>query len=115
MRKILDPHWLIGFIDGEGCFYINVQKYNYVSDKQRREKVWLTFQLTQHSRDTLFMESIIKYLNCGKVATRNSSPAVDFLVNSFTDIHTKVIPFLKKYPLQSVNKRIFTTFVKPPI
>ncbi len=24
--EIIDPHWLAGFIDGEGCFYINISK-----------------------------------------------------------------------------------------
>lgn len=30
---ILEPNWLTGFIDGEGCFFINLQRYVYKRDK----------------------------------------------------------------------------------
>lgn len=112
LQKIFDPDWKTGFVHAQGCFYVNVQKYIYKSDTNKTDKIWLTFQITLHSRDILLMESIIAYLNCGRVATRNSSPAVDFLVNSFTDIQTKVIFKKKKYPLQSVKKMDFKDFCK---
>lgn len=56
------------------------------------------------------MESIIKYLNCGRVRDRKSIPAVDYLVNRYTDIHNKIIPFLIKYPLNSVKQKDFKDF-----
>jgi len=58
------------------------------------------------------MKSIIKYLNCGRLKNRNSEPAVDFLVNRYTDIKTKVISFLEQYPLQSVKQKDFKDFCK---
>jgi len=112
LRKISSPQWLTGFIDGEGCFFINVQKYNYKLDPQRTDKIRLTFQITQHSRDTLFMESIIKYLDCGRISDRYKTPTVDFRVNQYNDIQIKVIPFLEKYPLQSVKQKDFKDFCK---
>jgi LAGLIDADG endonuclease len=51
------------------------------------------------------MESIIKYLDCGQVLKRSSASAVDFKVGRFDDITAKVIPFLQKYPLQSVKQK----------
>lgn len=56
------------------------------------------------------MESLIKYLNCGRVRNRNSTPAVDFLVNNYLDISSKIIPFLEKYPLQTVKQIDFKDF-----
>ena len=61
----------------------------------------------------MFMETIIKYLKCGRVSKRGSLPAVDFLVNRYTDIDTKVISFLDKYPLQSVKQKDYIDFCKP--
>lgn len=58
----LNDDWLVGFIDGEGCFYVNVIK----SDSNY--KVWLLFQITQHIRDMELMEKIAVYLNCGSFA-----------------------------------------------
>ena len=56
------------------------------------------------------MKSIVKYTNCGRVRDRNSTPAVDFLVNRYIDIDTKIIPFLEKYPLQIVKQMDFKDF-----
>lgn len=83
LREIPNPQWLTGFIDGEGCFIINISKS---SSTHKTDKVWLTFQITQHSRDTMLMQSIVKYLDCGRVANRSNTPAVDFLVTRFSDI-----------------------------
>jgi len=105
VQDIGHPYWLTGFIDGEGSFGINVKKYNYKLDKERTDKIWLTFQITQHIREIILMQSFVKYLNCGRVRDRKSTPAVDFLVNRYTDIDTKVISFLNKYPLQSVKQK----------
>lgn len=115
IRAIYHPQWLTGFIDGEGCFYINVQKYHYKLSNEKTDKVWLIFQITQHSRDTLLMRTIIKYLDCGRVSKRNSSPAVDFLVNNYMDISTKVISFLEKYSLETVKQKDSKDFCKAAV
>lgn len=39
------------------------------------------------------------------MTTRGLLPAVDFLVNRITDIDSKVISFLEKYPLQSLKQK----------
>lgn len=75
-------------------------------------QILLTFYITQHSRDTLLMESLIRYLNCGQVLKRSSQSAVDFKVGRFVDITSKVIPFLQKYPLQSVKQKDFLDWVE---
>lgn len=107
LQEIPDPQWLIGFIDGEGCFIINTQ--NSISTVSGRvlNKVWLTFYITQHSRDTLLMESIIRYLNCGQVLKISTQSAVDFKVGRFEDITSKVIPsfFFNKKNDVSLAKR----------
>lgn len=112
IQSIIDPNWLSGFIDGEGSFYINLLKYAFKVEKERTHRVWLTFQITQHSRDILLMNSLIKYLKCGRVRDRYSTPTVDFIVNSHNDITTKIIAFLEKYPLQTVKKLDFKDFCK---
>lgn len=104
-KKILDPFWLAGFIEGEGCFLVNI------SDSPTHKlgsKVELRFQITQHNRDALLMESLVKYLDCGKVF--RSREAVDFVVTKFSDITEKIIPFIEKYPIQGVKRENFEIF-----
>ncbi|KAF5868402.1 putative uncharacterized 49.1 kda protein in nd3 [Botrytis fragariae] len=97
-----------GFVDGDGCFHIVTQK------TESSSKVWLAFQITQHSRDTLLMESIVKYLGCGKVYNRNSTPALgeapDFRVYNLDTVSSKIIPFFLEHKLQSVKSLDFDLF-----
>lgn len=102
---IPDPYWLAGFVDGEGCFLVNTQNS---STHQLGCKVELRFQITQHSRDVLLMESLVEYLGCGKVF--RSREAVDFVVTKFTDLSEGIIPFFEKYPLQEVKSHEFLDF-----
>jgi hypothetical protein len=39
LKAISHPYWLTGFIDGEGCFIINVKKHSYKLDLGRTDKV----------------------------------------------------------------------------
>jgi hypothetical protein len=58
------------------------------------------------------MESLVKYLGCGKIYKKSSVPVVDFEVKKLSDITDKIIPFFKKYPLQGVKKQNFEDFCK---
>jgi hypothetical protein len=71
-------------------------------------QVGLRFQITQHSRDKLLMENIIKYLGCGYLSLRDD--IVDFHVTKFSDIVEKIIPFFNKYPLLGVKQKDFENF-----
>lgn len=101
----INKDWLVGFIDGEGCFYINVIKSN------TNFKVWLLFQITQHNRDFDLIEKIALYLNCGSVKQRGKDlDAVDFEVTKFELINTQIIPFLLANPLKSSKSYDFSSF-----
>ena len=50
---ISDLHWITGFVDAEGCFYIKPFK-----DKLGIVRYSLVFSISQHSRDLLLMKKI---------------------------------------------------------
>ena len=59
-----DSNWLVGFISGEGCFRVSIQK----SPRSKSNfQVLLFFELTQHCRDEELMMNLKSYLNCGNV------------------------------------------------
>jgi len=57
----INPNWLAGFIEGEGCFYVNITR----SKTKIGYAVNLNFTMDQHNRDEFLMEKIKNYLNCG--------------------------------------------------
>lgn len=96
---IPDGEWLAGFTSGEGCFFVSVNKSStHVSGFQ----VQLIFQITQHSRDERLIQSLISYLDCGKLVT-SSDNKVQFRVEKFMDNFDKIIKFFDNHKIRGVK------------
>ncbi len=72
---IPDPNWVAWFVNGEGCFSINVAKS---SSYKTGSRVWLSFQITQHSRDVELMKAFIVYLGCDHYYLKTNKDVGDF-------------------------------------
>ena len=108
-RKILNYNWLAGFTDAEGCFFV-VHKKSQAS--KLGETVWLKFILTQHSRDENLLRIFIEIFECGKFITKNTKEYGEFIVEKYSDIRDKIIPFFEKYPLYGFKKANYLDFKK---
>lgn len=105
---IKDPHWISGFVDGEGCFFIALNS----SSNKRGGTVQFKFLVAQHSRDTL-LKSFVNYFNCGNYYFKHSGEAVEFvLVSKFKDIYEKIIALFQKYALIGSKSLDLTDFYK---
>ena len=51
------------------------------------------------------IKSLIKYFDCGK--TDHEGNVINYIVTKFEDITQKIIPILKKYPVQGVKSKDF--------
>lgn len=106
-QKIKDPHWVSGFVGGDGCFSISINKS---SSKKLGSQVILDFRVTQHIRDIELLKNFVVTLGCGRVRVRPNGFACDFIVTRFSDIIEKIIPFFEKYPLQGIKRLDYTDF-----
>nr|YP_010608742.1 hypothetical protein PNX16_mgp029 [Drechslerella dactyloides]WAN89822.1 hypothetical protein [Drechslerella dactyloides] len=106
-EEIKDSNWLSGFISAEGCFLIviNPSKSNKIGSV-----VSLWFQITQHSRDEKLLKSFISYLGCGRYTPHSNRNAGNFIVQKFSDLDEKIIPFLKKYSILGIKALDFSDF-----
>lgn len=57
------------------------------------------------------MESIIKYLGCGRISKRGDD-IIDVHVTKISEIVENIIPFFEKYPVIGVKRDNFKDFVK---
>lgn len=106
-RKIKDLHWLAGFTDAEGCFFVALKKS---PGSKLGETVWLRFILTQHSRDQEFLESLISTLNCGRYIPKSGYG--EFIVEKFSDVRNKIIPIFEEYKLHGIKLKNYEDFKK---
>jgi LAGLIDADG endonuclease len=74
--------------------------------------VQLRFNITQHSIDKVFMNSLVNFWGCGKVYLRKRENKVDFQIFKIKDLSEKVLPLFKSIPLQGVKSKDFADFCK---
>ena len=110
-QVIKDSNWLVGFVDGEGCFNVNL-----INTKTYKigTQVKVRFILTQHSRDLYLMKKLVEFLGCGTLSEVKRKPYIYLTISKLDDINDKVISLFNKYPLQSYksNNWTFMIFVK---
>lgn len=105
--EIKDIHWWVGFVEGEGCFLVTNQKSK---SQKKTYDIGLKFTITQHNRDLELLQSFSNYLGCGKCYSNRNE--VSFIISSFSDINSKIIPIFDKYPLLGTKKEDYKDFKK---
>ncbi len=102
----LDAQWVVGFVDGEGCFRVGVNKR---SDMVTGFQVLPEFTVVQHERDIQVLFALKQYFGCG-VVRRNHETRQCFRVRRLEDLQEKIIPFFRKHPLKTRKSVDFHTF-----
>ncbi len=99
--------YLAGFVDGEGSFIVSMRKKQ---DYLVKWQVVLTFNVSQ--KDITNLTLLKRYLGCGRLQHRKDG-VYYFVVENFTSITERVIPFFKKFHFfSSVKKKNFRLFVQ---
>jgi hypothetical protein len=106
---IPDPFWLAGFIEGEGCFFIDISK---AAGAKLGERVQAVFQITQHIQDIVLLETILLYLGCGRLKKFSGKEFVNVIVTKFSEIEGNIIPFMEKYPINGNKLLDYKDFKK---
>lgn len=108
---MLNPHYIVGFVDGEGCFSITINRNNH-----RLPEVRLIFEIELREDDEPILREIQQVLGCGNIYRLEYAryakwrPHVKLKVSNFVDISQKIIPFFKMYPLQAKKRDSFEKF-----
>ena len=69
--KALDPGWIVGFTDGEGCFSVSIHRNDFARPT-RGWHVQPTFQVSQHADHSGVLHDLRECFSCGSV--RRKSP-----------------------------------------
>lgn len=107
-ENIPDPHWITGFVNGEGTFDVKI----YSSKTLTGYAVQLRFRIPQHERDTKLIELLIKYFASGRIEKHSKFPAVTLVITKFSIIYEKIIPFFELYTLTGQKKLDFLDWCK---
>ena len=95
----LDPHWVVGFVDGEGCFSVSVHR-NPVVHQARRWQLQPSFQVTQHDARRAVLEELALFFGTGRISAKGPNSRVStFAVYGLRAMGERILPFFELHPL----------------
>ena len=95
VNKVGDDY-LVGFVEGEGCFYIGIVKSK---ETITRWQVVYFFKVSQNPSGKIVLEKLKKRLNCGYIKENShldkNDKSLAYVVRDLPSIINLVIPFFK--------------------
>ena len=96
----LNPDWVVGFVDGEGCFFVGVQRNPTVKIGYQ---VIPEFRVVQHARDLDVLHALKRFFGFGRVC-RNHDERWEFRVRRLEHLR-EVARFFSEHSLRT-KKRV---------
>ena len=110
MTTKLEPQWIVGFVDGEGCFNLDVHMN---AETQWGVQMQPEFTVVQVEADVQVLHALKVYFGCGKISVNRkdaTSTRMMFRVKNIEDLNTKIIPFFEKHKLKTKKGIEFQRF-----
>ena len=104
----LHPNWISGFVDGEGTFYIGINRQPSMTAGYQ---ILPEFRVVQHKRDIKLLYALKDFFGCG-VVRKNHDDRYELRIRSLADLSQKVIPHFERYNLHTQKKFDFLKFKK---
>ena len=113
-ESLITIGWIVGYIDGEGCFCVSVIKNHTTKSGYQ---IFPEFVVTQGAKSLSTLELIKKYFQCGSIWVNrrhdnHKENIYRYCVRSRKDLVERIIPFFEKYSLKSAKRDDFEKFNK---
>ena len=106
--NILNPFWVTGFVDGDGCFSISFTK-------RKKCKFGLevrpSFSITQHYSNLVIFKKLHDFFNCGGVRYSKKDRTYKYEVRNLDHLVLRILPHFQSYPLQTSRREDFHSFL----
>jgi hypothetical protein len=105
--------WIVGFVDGEGCFSVTIQKATTATGWQ----VFPEFVVTQGEKSLSALHDLKEFFECGRVFVNrrkdnHKEHLYRFCVRSIADLKDKIIPFFQENQLRTAKRSDFEKFAR---
>ena len=123
-ERLINMGWIVGFVDGEGCFTIHFVRQPNRQESTRIRKgykigyqVARNFTVVQGARSQKSLQKLKDFFQVGNVhVNRRHDNHKDnlfcYVVTKREDLLNVIIPFFREYELQTAKKNDFNLFAK---
>ena len=102
----LEAQWVVGFVDGEGCFFVGINRH---PDMRAGIQVLPEFTVVQHHRDVQVLYALKRFFGCGVVRV-NHGDRLAYRVRSIQHLKERILPFFERHSLKSKKRVDFMRF-----
>lgn len=120
MTMRLEAQWIVGFVDGEGCFHVDI----HMNDTCRwKVQIQPEFTLVQREVDVQVLHALKNYFGCGSVSVNRKDKTtaqhcfcaakgtrIMYRVKNVNDLNNKILPFFEKHQLKTKKNVEFQRF-----
>lgn len=124
LERLVKTGWIVGFVDGEGCFSISIFKQIDRKEKTRIRRGYITgyqvfheFSVTQGEKSKSSLEELQNFFGVGRLYINkrydnHKEHLWRYVVRKKEDLLEVIIPFFQNYPLRTSKNLDFLKFVK---
>ena len=95
-RIELDPGWIVGFTDGEGCFSVSFHRNERYASRSFGWQINPTFHLYQHEDHQDILEAVRRFFGVGRIASKGpTSRVLTYSVQRRSDVSGIIVPFFE--------------------
>ena len=107
-QERLSAEWVVGFVDGEGCFFVGINRQ---PTMRLGWQVLPEFRVVQHERDVAVLERLQEFFGCGQITT-NHGDRKELRIRGLRELTERVVMFFGQHPLRTVKRSSFESFAQ---
>ena len=119
-ERLIQIGWVIGFVDGEGCFSIGfVRQHDRAGRKGYKTgyQVAHEFAVTQGAKSALCLDELVDFFEVGSIIANkrydnHKEHLYRYVVRRRKDLIETIIPFFLAHPMHSSKQRDFEKFAR---
>ena len=119
-ERLIQLGWVIGFVDGEGCFSIGFVHQPHRSGRRGYKtgyQVSHEFAVTQGARSASCLRELVRFFGVGGVVANrrhdnHKEHLFRYAVRRRTDLINTIIPFFEQHPMHSAKQGDFEKFAR---
>ncbi len=108
----LNPYWITGFTDGEGCFSISFNRRERLRSNLEVRPSFSVSESCKRGSPFRGVEHLQEFFGCGFIRYSRKDGTYKYEVRSLSKLCEKIIPHFDQYPLQTAKKVDYQQFRK---
>ncbi len=106
-QERLNTDWVVGFVDGEGCFHVSINK---ISKMSLGWQVLPEFRVVQHEKEVKILLQLQRFFGMG-IVVKNHGSRKELRIRGHSTLK-ELVRFFNKNPLRTSKQKDFEIFAQ---